>query len=998
MDVAYRNLTTARASPRSDARHSPSGVPSMLGLPTHHGRRRLKKLVQNGNDEVPKKKLPMTRFATLNVGSMTGRAAEVAAALKERRIDVCAVQETRWAGAKSRDIGAGYKLLFNGSPRTTSGVGIIVSERYRDAVAEVYRYDDRLMKIIFVINSRRMHFFSAYAPQSGCTMRVKDDFWSLLDSETAAVPMEECLVIAGDLNGHVGELNNGHPSHGGFGYGRRNDDGERILDYAGSHNLILLNTWYKKRCSQLATYHSGDASSQIDFFLMRSKDRTLVNDAKVIPYETVATQHRPLVCTLRIDPPKQQRPDLTGPARIKWWNFTEKASELINRIHLPRITSVEESWDEAKTGITGVARSVLGTTKPGRRYLDKETWLWTDEVRMCVRKKKALYHNFLKDKTPAKWKEYQVAKSEAKKAVARTKTKRFEDLYRKLDTRDGERDLYKLVRSRNRKTEDVEKFFGINDENGRLLSNAEQAKERWRQYFEKISTEEFPHPLLPHAMPVLGAIPLITSSEVAEALKAMKSGKTTGPDDIAAEIWKSRLWNPTHWLASLFNRIVAERRIPSDWRSSTTVPIFKKKGSPADCCNYRPIRLLSHTMKIFERILDKRIRDVVELSVNQCGFVQNCGTTDAIHSTRLLVEKHREKGKAVHLAFLDLEKAFDRVPHDVIWYALRSRNVPEELIDWVKFLYVNPTSCIRAVAGTSTPFRITVGVHQGSALSPLLFIVVMDAITRDLQRPAPWTLLYADDVMLASEDKHDLQLQVQAWHDRLAHFGLRLNKKKTEYMTNDAECEGSIQVDNTELPKTSAFRYLGSTLNSSGTLADEIEARITTAWSKWRAASGVLCDRKVSDRLKSKIYRTVVRPVALYGTECWPITKEVERRLGVMETKMLRWSGGLTRLDRVRNEDVRERFGVAPISDKLRENRLRWYGHVLRAEEHSIAKTAMQLEVTGPRPKGRPKQRWLDVLHNDMKFAGLHPDNANDKVKWRQRSRKADPATMRDKR
>ena len=71
-------------------------------------------------------------------------------------------------------------------------------------------------------------------------------------------------------------------------------------------------------------------------------------------------------------------------------------------------------------------------------------------------------------------------------------------------------------------------------------------------------------------------------------------------------------------------------------------------------------------MKVFERILDKRIREIANLTKNQAGFVKNCGTTDAIFAARLLVEKHREKNVPLHLAFLDLEKAFDRVPHDVI--------------------------------------------------------------------------------------------------------------------------------------------------------------------------------------------------------------------------------------------------------------------------------------------------------------------------------------------
>ncbi|VDO63923.1 unnamed protein product [Heligmosomoides polygyrus] len=94
-----------------------------------------------------------------------------------------------------------------------------------------------------------------------------------------------------------------------------------------------------------------------------------------------------------------------------------------------------------------------------------------------------------------------------------------------------------------------------------------------------------------------------------------------------------------------------------------------------------------------------------------------------------------------------------------------------------------------------------------------------------------------------------------------------------------------------------------------------------------------------------------------------------------METKMLRWTAGVTRMDRIRNDAIRQKFGVAPIADKMREARLRWYGHVLRGKEDSVRKIGLELEVAGKRPRGRPKQRWSDTLHKDMKKSDTRPIN-----------------------
>uniref|UniRef100_A0A7I4Y4S3 Reverse transcriptase domain-containing protein n=1 Tax=Haemonchus contortus TaxID=6289 RepID=A0A7I4Y4S3_HAECO len=851
--------------------------------------------------------------------------------------------ETRWSCCKSRDIGHGFEAVLCGGPKTTNGVGIIVSERFRDSIVGVERFDDRLMKIIVVIECQKYHFFSAYAPQAGCSEQTKDKFWNLLDEKTAEVPLQEALVVAGDLNGHVGATKDGYSCHGGFGYGSRNTDGERILEYADSHNLVIVNT----------KFH-----------------------AKTVPYETVATQHRSLICTLKIAPPKPKVAERCGPARIKWWRPKEKEKEsaVVSRILLPAVTTVDETWKSAVEAITRVARSELGMTKPGRRKIDKQTWLWTDHVRDKVREKKKQYHAFFSEKTADNWQRYQIAKKEAKKVVASVKAAHFAELNEKLESRDGERYVYRLAKTRHRQTEDIERFFGINDENGYLLTDRKQALKRWREYFENISTAEFAHPAIPCAPPVYGPVQKITVRETITAMKRMTSGKATGPDDLAADLWKSKCWNPAGWLTDFFNQVVAEKKVPESWQQSTTIPIWKKKGSPGDCACHRPIRLLSHSMKIFERIVDSRIRDIVELTTNQCGFVSGCSTIDAIHATRLLLEKHREKRRPVHLAFLDLEKAFDRVPRDVIWYALRQHGVPEELIEWVRILYTSPKSRVQTAAGISTDFPISVGVHQGSALSPLLFVVVMDAITKDLQKPAPWSLLYADDVMLASEDKSELESQVQTWSDRLARFGLRLNVKKTEYLTTDSSEPGSIKINGTELTRTTTFKYHGSALASDGSLGFETNSRVNAAWLKWRSMTGVLCDKNIPERLKSKIYRTVIRPVAIYGAECWLTTKEVEARLSAMETKMLRWTAGVTRLDRISNDAIRERFGVAPIVDKMREAGLRWYGHVLRADEGSVRKIGLNLDVSGRRPRGRPKQRWLDTLHEDLKTVNIHPD------------------------
>ncbi|EYB83531.1 hypothetical protein Y032_0333g2790 [Ancylostoma ceylanicum] len=128
--------------------------------------------------------------------------------------------------------------------------------------------------------------------------------------------------------------------------------------------------------------------------------------------------------------------------------------------------------------------------------------------------------------------------------------------------------------------------------------------------------------------------------------------------------------------------------------------------------------------------------------------------------------------------------------------------------------------------------------------------------------------------MLVAEMKEELQAEVQLWKDRLQRYGLRLNIEKTEYMECGARIEdGTICVDGNDLKEVECFKYLGSRIAYIGDILSEALGRADAVWMKWRTTTGILCDKKMPIRLKSKVYWTVVRPVALYGTECWAPTK-----------------------------------------------------------------------------------------------------------------------------
>ena len=270
----------------------------------------------------------------------------------------------------------------------------------------------------------------------------------------------------------------------------------------------------------------------------------------------------------------------------------------------------------------------------------------------------------------------------------------------------------------------------------------------------------------------------------------MKSGKAAGPTGIVVEMLKAAGKKAIEFLRELSISVVMHGRIPEDWEMSFILNLFKGKGDALDRGNYRGLKLTEHVMKVLERIVDKIIREMIEIDEMQFAFVPGRGTTDAIFIIRQLQEKYLSmkdlngKNLTLYFAFVDLEKAFDRVPRKVLWWAMRSLGIDEWVVRLVQGMYNNARSRVRVGDSYSEEFGVGVGVHQGSVLSPLLFIIVLEALSRDFRVGVPWELFFADDLVIIADSLEECVARVKAWKEGMEAKGLRVNMPKTKIMVS----------------------------------------------------------------------------------------------------------------------------------------------------------------------------------------------------------------------
>jgi len=134
----------------------------------------------------------------------------------------------------------------------------------------------------------------------------------------------------------------------------------------------------------------------------------------------------------------------------------------------------------------------------------------------------------------------------------------------------------------------------------------------------------------------------------------------------------------------------------------------------------------------------------------------------------------------------------------------------------------------------------------------------------------------------------------------------------------------------------------------------------------------------------------VVRLALLYGAECWPIKRSHIQRMRVAEMRMIPWMCGHTRLDKIRNEVIRGKIGVASIEDKIREARLHWFGHIRRRSMDTLVRRCEKIDLPRlSRSRDRPRKSWSEVIRHDLKTLGLVEDMAQERRLWRSKIRVA---------
>jgi len=960
----------------------------------------------------------------------------VAKELSRYKVDIAALNETRFAGYDSL-VDCGYTFFWSGKSeeeRRESGVGFAI----RNPITKLLEEDpspvsDRIMTMRLPLEKDvYATIVCIYAPTMTNPEETKEEFYSQLREALSKVPRKDKLILTGDFNARVGrEHDKWDGVIGPHGTGKCNSNGELLLALCSEYGLIVTNTVFRHKEHQKVTWMHPRSKHWhlLDYVITRKKDLNDVLDTRVMRGADCATDHQMVRSKLAFSIRRShQRTKAKPPSRLdlgqtKSDKFKEKLESEMNKA-LGQCRDLENKdaatqWKTLRAVVYETAEKVC--ERPKRKHQD-----WFDETDQhlaeLLESQNSARINMLQTNTRSKKSKYTTAKRRLQQYTRKLKSDwweaKAESLQLAADKNDmksfyrGLREVYGPAR---RGTTQLTALDGST-----VLQERSEILNRFADHFDQLLN--IPGLVDDSALDTIIQRPEIMDlsdppdlKEVFDAIDATQEGRSPGICGIPAEIWKYSGTELVAKLHQLILKVWSEEDVPQDWRDASIVPIFKK-GSRMDCGNYRGISLLSIAGKILSRILLNRLNTYIAPAVlpeSQCGFRSGRGTMDMIFCLRQTQEKCIEQNMPLYAVFIDFTKAFDTVSRDGLWRVLAKFGCPAKFINIIRSFHDGMKALVAQGENHSKEFDVSNGVKQGCVLAPTLFSLYLSAMlevafedssdgvfiqsrhdadlfnishfkakTKTCQKIVR-EMLFADDSALVAHDAETMQRLVDRFSKAAEQFSLKINIKKTECLFQPvknltaAQTPSDILVQNKNLVQTKNFVYLGSTISDSARIDSEITFRMGKASAAYAKLRERLWDNHhVSIRVKCRVYRAVVLSALLYGAETWTIYRSQVKKLHGYMMRHLRGILKISWKDKVTNEEIYRRTGLSPIADLLIERNLRWTGHIQRMGTERLPRQLLYSQLClGVRNQGRPRLRFKDVVKRNLKWRDIKPDS-----------------------
>lgn len=929
-----------------------------------------------------------------------GKMKEIASELKRYKIDIAALQEIRWGG-KGRIDEKEFTVIYSGAEEQGwRGVGFILSKTMRSKIIGMELINERMAYIRLEGKPTNISIVNIYAPTETNTDEEKEHFYEELEEMLEVIPREDLVIVLGDCNARIGkesiisQVAGKHTIHE-----KTNDNGIRLCGLAAKMNLIISSTKFEHPIEHKVTWISPDkkTQAQIDHVLVGRRRQSSVMDVRTYRGACADSDHFMVTATIRL---KQCRVMERNVPKKKW-NIERLKDVEVRRQYMeelekklkskPKHGSIEESWTDIKEAINEAAGKIIGNERRNRNRV------WFDEKCKKAHEEKVKARIiWLRNNRDEDEEEYKEKRKECNKTIRDSKRKWIEEGLQEIEKESKKSNTRKFYQKINKQNKVYKpRMAGIKNKQDKVIEQEDEYKEVWVEYFkELLNTNQRQEELELEDEPTEVLVEEPTLQEVKEILSNSRNAKAPGKDGINMELIKHGGDVIMEYIFMLIKKIWKEEKLPADFEVGQII-LIHKKGSQQECKNYRGITLLNTTYKILSTLIQRRLQEKARNIIGQYqnGFVKGKSTTDAVYILKQIMEKVQEYKINVEMLFVDFEQAFDSIDRGKLMLVLKELGIPAKLRKLIKMTLETTRISIKTQKGETTEFTINKGVKQGDALSATLFNMSIEYITRKINKGTLRTrggqlLAYADDLVLMAKRRDILTNMVDELITEGQKVGLRINKDKTKIMRiGNKDTAERIKISNQEYQEVDRFKYLGVMISNDGDREPEIRDKIISTNRAFYANKKLLKSKFISKKTKIRIYNTLIKPIAMYGAEVMSMTRKDEERLRIMERKILRAILGPIKVTeneyrtRMNHELAQEM--ETDIVRKIKQQRVKWLGHVMRADHQETTNIIMNWIPAGKKKKGRPRSRWLDEVQQDLLNIGIRMEEVKEKVKDR---------------
>ena len=950
----------------------------------NHNRQRGKKKKEKEENKV--------RILYTNPNGIAGKTESLTTIVNTLESDIILLAETKLKGPPPTI--EGYKWIQrNRTERAGGGTAILIKNKMQSQIRRITNKETEEQEIIWVEyktpNNRPTYIGVYYGPQEKQNKDETEAQYAHLTTEIEQLKTKGKVILAGDFNAKL-KVNQNNIQQ------EQSRNGKYLQDLIDQTNMKPVSINYPKTTWTRENRKNNEEKSIIDYVIASNNASDQITGLEIDDIGRwrlkgkEETDHN----TITFEIQSQKPPFMTKKTKKKRWILDKKEAweKFNNYLKEEHKNNGANDYDTYKKMINkGLEIHIPKITikDHGKGKESQKTKTLREEMRKRRKETQNMKNMNLMDKREL-IERYIEAQIKLRDSIADDEKEKLQQKIKKIATEAKKSPdvIWKIAKKLKRNV--AEEKETTKTEEGIELKNPQEAMEHIAKYYETLyraregepGTEESTQNIIKQVekwtQEEANNEPPITDKELRMIQKRLKRKKACGPDNIPNEVITEADPETLKIHKGILNHIYKEENIPIDWQKGSIKRLYKGKGEKGKCSNERGITLASNIGKLFERVVNNRISDKINITDHQAGGKKGRATADHLLVLQNTINQAKKNNKKVLITFLDVTKAYDKAWLDGIMYAMGHNGVNGKNWKIIKKLNENLTATIQTDHGATREIQIKDSIRQGGVLSVNQYALLMDEISKaiiernlgvpDGNENKTGCLLWMDDVALITNNENEMNEMLTITNQIARKYHIKFGQEKSKIMmTGKIKENHKFYLGEMEIERTKAYKYLGVTLNEKNNLKDHIKSTKGKCEAAYQTIMAICGDSELKGiQMKAAwtLINTCIEPIIMYGLEALSPSKTEILELNRIWTNIIKRI--LMTPQSTPNEVLYMEAGILDVETMIDRNKIKMICRLMESNNQLMTKTTEDETAGGWREKTAILLQKYNIQEDDL--------------------------------